>query len=311
MTLKAVAGGGGGAASGITIGTSVITGGTNTRVLFDDSGVVGESAGLTYVKASGTLTATFLTAGGVTLGQVVATVPGVYFSSYAMYQFGGRLFISDNTTATNITAWKTSAPFGQTFDHNATLGWSNTTPDGVQTAFFSYVSAGIASFDTTTKGDGLGQLNLTNLAAAGAVTWGGQSRVATQFDTTSATLANVTGLSVNVLAGKTYHFEGYLPVTVDAVGGQQYAIAGTATATAIISDIEILDETTGLTTTTRATALASAASLAGNTHTAFLATVRGTITVNAGGTLTLQAAENSASGTLSILRGSSFFVWQF
>lgn len=56
--LKAVVGGsGGGSAAGITIGTSIITGGTDTRVLFDDAGVVGESAGLTYVKATGMLSA--------------------------------------------------------------------------------------------------------------------------------------------------------------------------------------------------------------------------------------------------------------
>lgn len=56
--LKAVVGGsGGGSAAGITIGTSIITGGTDTRVLFDDAGVVGESAGVTYVKATGMLSA--------------------------------------------------------------------------------------------------------------------------------------------------------------------------------------------------------------------------------------------------------------
>lgn len=56
--LKGVTSGGG----GITPGTTVITGGTNTRVLFDDNGVVGESAGLIYVKATGQLTATLLVA---------------------------------------------------------------------------------------------------------------------------------------------------------------------------------------------------------------------------------------------------------
>lgn len=56
--LKAVAASGSGAAGGITIGTSIITGGTNTRVLFDDNGVIGENAGLTFTKGSGTLAAT-------------------------------------------------------------------------------------------------------------------------------------------------------------------------------------------------------------------------------------------------------------
>lgn len=43
--------------TGVTIGTTAITGGTNGRVLIDDSGVVGEDAGLTYVKATDALTA--------------------------------------------------------------------------------------------------------------------------------------------------------------------------------------------------------------------------------------------------------------
>src|ERR1019366_5324021 len=47
--------GGSSGASGITIGTTAITSGTNTRILFDDSGVVGESAGLTFTKATSPL----------------------------------------------------------------------------------------------------------------------------------------------------------------------------------------------------------------------------------------------------------------
>lgn len=42
---------------GITIGTTTITSGTDTRILFDDGGVVGEDAGLTYNKTTDKLTA--------------------------------------------------------------------------------------------------------------------------------------------------------------------------------------------------------------------------------------------------------------
>lgn len=61
--LKAVAASSGGGSGGIVVGTTTITGGTNTRVLFDNNGVIGEDAGLTYVKASGLLTATQATIG--------------------------------------------------------------------------------------------------------------------------------------------------------------------------------------------------------------------------------------------------------
>ena len=46
----------GGSGSGITIGTTAITSGTDTRVLFNDGGFVGEDAGLTYVKGTDALT---------------------------------------------------------------------------------------------------------------------------------------------------------------------------------------------------------------------------------------------------------------
>lgn len=51
-TWTNVSGGG----SGITIGTTTITSGTNTRILYDDSGVVGESAGFTFGKTTGVFT---------------------------------------------------------------------------------------------------------------------------------------------------------------------------------------------------------------------------------------------------------------
>ncbi len=77
--LKGAGGGGG----GITPGTTVITGGTNTRVLFDDNGVVGEDAGLTYVKGTGTLSATnFSGAGAFTTLSASSTVSGAGFSAY-------------------------------------------------------------------------------------------------------------------------------------------------------------------------------------------------------------------------------------
>lgn len=65
LLLGARSGGG-----GLAVASTTITGGTNTRVLFDDSGVVGESAGLTYVKATGALTATKMGVGAAPGGAV-------------------------------------------------------------------------------------------------------------------------------------------------------------------------------------------------------------------------------------------------
>jgi hypothetical protein len=97
-----------------------------------------------------------------------------------------------------------------------------------------------------------------------------------------------------------------LHVTADATGGQKYALAGTATATNIIYDT-LIGDIGGLSTPAagRATALGTSLALAGNTRTDFIVTIRGTITVNAGGTILVQAAQNSASGTTTVLRGST------
>src|SRR3954470_10855728 len=111
-------------------------------------------------------------------------------------------------------------------------------------------------------------------------------RVSSQFDkTTNTTLATVTELTYNVLAGKTYIFEAVLWVDADATGGSKYAIGGTATATAIKYDILLLDESTdAYTIVSRQTALAGSAGQAGTT--AGLCLIKGFITVNAAGTLT-------------------------
>lgn len=91
--LKAVAASGSGAAGGITIGTSVITGGTNTRVLFDDNGVIGENAGLTFTKGTGTL--------GATIGNFATSVTIGAGSAITSSGSGGVL----GSNAFNSTAY--------------------------------------------------------------------------------------------------------------------------------------------------------------------------------------------------------------
>lgn len=140
---------------------------------------------------------------------------------------------------------------------------------------------------------------------AGWFTDAGVKRVSSQFDNNTTTLADVTGLSVNVQAGRTYSFQATLFTTSNVGGGVKVAIGGTVTATAIV--YEGLSTNAGATTQGRATALGSA--VGGVTAvTGALITIYGTITVNAAGTLTVQFAENAAIGTSSVLVGSSFIV---
>lgn len=152
------------------------------------------------------------------------------------------------------------------------------------------------------------QLFFTNGAAVRQELFQGQQgRVSTQFDATTTTLANVTNLTANVAAGKTYRFEAILHTTTDAVGGHKYAIAGTATATNVIYQINSINNgTNAFRLNSRQTALAGSAGEA--VGTAYYTTIAGTITVNAAGTLTVQFAQNAASGTSSVLVGSTFYI---
>lgn len=132
----------------------------------------------------------------------------------------------------------------------------------------------------------------------------GVLRVSAQFDKTNNTLADVTGLSFFVNSGKFYTFKVRLYTTSDIAAGVKAAIAGTATATAII--YEGMTYSGGTITQTRATALATAVG-AVTVVTAAYIEIKGTITVNVSGTLTVQFAQNVTNAAASsVLIGSIF-----
>lgn len=136
------------------------------------------------------------------------------------------------------------------------------------------------------------------------------ARVSTQFDKTSdTTLANVTGLTRNVEAGKSYRFSAVLFTTSNVAGGVQAAVAGTATATAIIYEGLTL-AAAAIGAQTRATALGT--TVGGITAvTAATIEIYGLITVNGAGTLTIQFAQNTSNGAASsVLVGSHFEIQQ-
>jgi len=144
-----------------------------------------------------------------------------------------------------------------------------------------------------------------------AVTFGMPVEVVTttQFDKTSdTTLANVPGLAVNVIAGATYVFRAYLPVTVNATPGIKVAIAGTATWTSVAETSYAYTTGTVATVTnptaTPGTVLTNAT---GAAYTSII--IEGTVKINAAGTLTVQMAQSASNGTAtSVLVNASFTV---
>lgn len=133
------------------------------------------------------------------------------------------------------------------------------------------------------------------------------ARVTSDFSVTSSTtLANVPGLSVNLQAGLTYSFRCPLFFSTGAsAGGVKVALSGTATITNLIADAVSLDSTTVI-AGTQISAFASTIIANTNAGTTPKATIEGTITVNAAGTMTVQFAQNASSGTASIVKRGSY-----
>lgn len=165
-------------------------------------------------------------------------------------------------------------------------------------------AAGVAGIGTSTAG-------VPAITPTGWLQWGGQARVASDFSVTSSTtLVNVTGLTVNLQAGRTYTFDAELSYTCAAAGGVKAAILGTATATSIAYDGFAIDSgANGVVGNAQSTSLGGVVASSVTTGTAGHITIKGSITVNVAGTLAVQFAQNTSNGTASVVkRGSCLIV---
>lgn len=175
-----------------------------------------------------------------------------------------------------------------------------------------YAGSSITSSDTGLSRAAAGVWRTT---AAGGTTssWlqitPGESRVTTQMDASSnTTLAAITGLTSTLIAGRKYRFRATLFVDADATGGIKFSVAGTATATSIVYQVNaIRNDTSVYAITSRQTALGGAG-VGTAAATAYYVEIVGTIVCNAAGTLTPMFAQNAASGTSSVLVNSTFNV---
>ncbi len=135
------------------------------------------------------------------------------------------------------------------------------------------------------------------------------SRVTTRFDkTTDITLANVPGLSLTLAIGS-YQFRAEVFVTANATGQGQVALSGTATASAMSCILLSVDtDSAGFGQATPSTALDVASPLGAGLGTDYYVTFSGLITISAGGTFTVQFAQNSPTGTSSVRVGSNMIA---
>ena len=128
--------------------------------------------------------------------------------------------------------------------------------------------------------------------------------VTTGFSSASdTTLNDITGLSYTVVSGGMYRFSAYLFIENDAAGGTKVAISGTATATLIRYRVEFLGVAYLMKSST------ALDGMYGSTAAHQALRIEGYINVNAGGTLTVQAAQNVSDATATtVLIGSWFEV---
>ena len=301
------------------------TGGTLGTAAFVNTGTSG--ATLPLLNATNTFGAANTFSANTTFSGSNNTFSGAAVTAIQVTSnSGGIRFRSDANTVFRAAAAATyafgavdaAAPTAQSLQvQNVVAGNTNTA--GATFTIQGSLSNGSGGGDVVVNTTLSTAASGTQNAAAAAMTFKGGTqdciaggflgssgfvRVTTQFDKTADTaLANITGLSVSVAAGNTYQFRAVLFVTGDAVGGQKYAIAGTATATAIVYEVfTVSNSANAIVISSKQTALGGSVGQAGSTDD--FTTIEGLITVNAAGTLTVQFAQNAANGTSSVLVGS-------
>ncbi len=146
--------------------------------------------------------------------------------------------------------------------------------------------------------------NLTATNSGGSIN-SDLKKCTTQTDTITTVLANITGLTGQVLvAGATYRFRCVLPGTCDTTSGVSYGFKYT---TATLTSIE----STGLTYTSAAVAVSHSttatdqALLVDTTGVRILTILEGTMVVNAGGTVALQVGTHTGTTTASVYAGAT------
>jgi len=178
-------------------------------------------------------------------------------------------------------------------------GWTSGNGNGTLDTAWSRIAAGVVGIGNGTAAD-----------ITGFFQWGGLKRVsgADVTWTSNTTITVVSGLNVTVAAGRTYAFEAHLSFTCAAAGGIQCTIGGTCTATAIIYDGWIVDSgNNGIKGNAQATAMNTVVASSTIVGTAGTVIIKGLITVNAGGALTVRAAQNTSNATATAVKIGSYF----
>ena len=241
-----------------------------------------------------TARATLTSGGQLILGSGSSSAPALRMgTTYGFYNNGGawvqtNAFFGINTNALGLVS-------------GTVIGWTSNSSDATSGSVDTGVSRAAA---------GILEINNGSTGTRRWFTYAGAKR-ATSDTTASATttLADVTGTPTALLSGRTYGFRFYGDVDSDATGGQKFAIAYGGTTSQIQYNITYSCEASGLNViTSRQTTSAGAAGQAGCT--AGHVIIEGSLTTTSASNLSVQFAQNAASGSSTVrANGSSFLIF--
>lgn len=302
-----------------------------TRMTIDGSGRVGIGTaspaypltvnGSQIGVGTGTITmsATVLSVGNT---NTVGGSGGTAFGSLNSVNYGSVGMGISNTTSNAAGALAMGSSNSSTWDNTITIGVGNSASNSNGIAIGRNVTnsdanslqlgvSNTAKITILTSGNvGIGTTSPnTNLDVSGYIEWIGQSRVTSTFSKTSSTaLTAITGLSATLAAGKTYEFTLKLYTTSISTAGIKFDLnGGTATATSLIGQVELLDDTGVFRDASRFTAFTD---LVCDITSILLGycQISGTITVNAGGTFIPRFAQNVSQTTASTVAVGSIMI---
>lgn len=209
--------------SSLTVGSTTISSGTDTRVPFNDAGVYNEDAGLTYNKSSNTLTV------GT---QIVSGEVGVSTGSLLLNS-GGTGAVKIQVDETSVSSYTMTLPTavgssGQVLadtDGSGTLGWVNN-------------DAGITNGTTTITGGTDSNIPYNN----GGV-WGESTNF--QFDDTDSSLKVAASLNSAGSLGETFIHDMSVSIATSGTqsgtdylcGGTSLTLTGTGNITADVTNL--------------------------------------------------------------------------
>lgn len=296
-------------------GGAIFTGSTGYAAVF------GSSSGNVQIAANNSVVGTFTSTGlnATDIGQTVAgkgTFTEMKANTAIYLGTGGPGYSVDLATpASSVRIFDTGLGGGAlVFEgRSSALGAGNAAIGASGKLLMNAESTDVGLFSAT-------GLAITGaLSTTGFFTHGGMKRMALDVVVAaSTTLTDLTGLSVALAAGKTYSFRASILTTHSGTGGYKVDLhaSGGLTATDIKARVKGFF---GTVSSTSNGALISALSALDSGGASMSVTgggngeieVSGTVTVNAGGTLTIQGAQQSAASSSTYQRGSFLEILQY